>query len=172
MERILEGVRVVDMTQYLAGPTVTRMMAEMGAEIVKVEQPPGGDPSRAYAMIDRETGRSGYFVQQNRGKRSLCLDFDDPDGRTIIGELIEQADVFVENYGPGVLARRGFDWDVLAERNPGLIMASISGFGRDSVWADRPAFDLMTSHGHRQRNGRCRVRGARSGCDRVRPVQP
>jgi CoA:oxalate CoA-transferase len=141
-DRILEGVRVVDMTQYLAGPTVTRMMAEMGAEIIKIEQPPGGDPSRNYAILHRDNGRSGYFVQQNRGKRSLCLDFDDPKGQQIIGELIEGADVFVENYGPGVLARRGFDWEQLSERNPLLIMASISGFGRDNAWSDRPAFDI------------------------------
>ncbi len=143
MERILEGIRVIDMTQYLAGPTVTRLMAEMGAEIIKIEQPPGGDPSRNYAILHRETKRSGYFVQQNRGKRSLCLDFDDPEAQAIINELIDGADVFVENYGPGVLARRGFDWPQLSERNPRLVMAAISGFGRDSAWSDRPAFDII-----------------------------
>ena len=107
--RILEGITVVDMTQYLAGPTVTRMMAEMGADIIKIEQAPGGDPSRNYAIIN-EVGRSGYFVQQNRGKKSLCLDFDHPDGKNILLKLLETADVFVENYGPGVMERRGLHW--------------------------------------------------------------
>ena len=106
-KRILDGIRVVDMTQYLAGPTVTRMMAEMGADIIKIEQAPGGDPSRNYAIIN-EKGRSGYFVQQNRGKKSLCINFDDPQGKDILLKLIGEADVFVENYGPGVLERTQF----------------------------------------------------------------
>ena len=130
------------MTQYLAGPTVTRMMAEMGADIIKIEQAPGGDPSRHYAIIN-DAGRSGYFVQQNRGKKSLCLDFDHPDGKDILLKLLSSADVFVENYGPGVMERRELHWDSIKELNPRLIMASISGFGRDSSMSDRPAFDMI-----------------------------
>ncbi len=130
------------MTQYLAGPTVTRMLAEMGAEIIKVERVPYGDPTRNYAIV-HESGRSGYFVQQNRGKKSLCIDFDHPKGRSILKDLLKDADVFVENYGPGVLERRGFDWDTVKELNPKLIMASISGFGRSSSHSDRPAFDMI-----------------------------
>ncbi len=143
MERAptLDGVRVVDMTQYLAGPTVTRLLAELGADVVKIEQAPHGDPSRAYAVVN--DGRSGYFVQQNRGKRSLCLDFDHPDGRAVLDALIARADVLVENYGPGVLDRRGLGWDALHRRHPRLIVASISGYGRDSEYADRAAFDLI-----------------------------
>ncbi|HJM27528.1 MAG: CoA transferase [Acidimicrobiales bacterium] len=141
-QRILEGIRVVDMTQYLAGPTVTRMMAEMGADIIKIEQAPGGDPSRNYAIIN-DVGRSGYFVQQNRGKKSLCLDFDHSDGKEILLKLLSSADVFVENYGPGVMERRGLDWNSMKDLNPRLIMASISGFGRDSSMSDRPAFDMI-----------------------------
>jgi len=140
--RILEGIRVIDMTQYLAGPTVTRMMAEMGADIIKIEQAPGGDPSRQYAIVN-DAGRSGYFVQQNRGKKSLCLDFDHPKGKDILLRLLSSADVFVENYGPGVMERRGLHWDSIKELNPRLIMASISGFGRDSSMSDRPAFDMI-----------------------------
>jgi CoA:oxalate CoA-transferase len=140
--RILEGIRVIDMTQYLAGPTVTRMMAEMGADIIKIEQAPGGDPSRQYAIVN-DAGRSGYFVQQNRGKKSLCLDFDHPKGKDILLRLLSSADVFVENYGPGVMERRGLHWDSMKELNPRLIMASISGFGRDSSMSDRPAFDMI-----------------------------
>jgi len=129
------------MTQYLAGPTVTRLLAEMGADVVKIEQPPGGDPSRTFAIV--KDGRSGYFVQQNRGKRSLCIDFDHPDGRAALDSLLDRADVFVENYGPGVLERRGLDWASLRQRNPRLVMASISGYGRDSAYSDKPAFDLI-----------------------------
>ncbi|MCH1512590.1 MAG: CoA transferase [Acidimicrobiales bacterium] len=140
--RILHGIRVIDMTQYLAGPTVTRMLAEMGAEIIKIERVPNGDPTRNYAIV-HESGRSGYFVQQNRGKKSLCIDFDHPKGRSILIDLIKDADVFVENYGPGVLERRGFDWETVKELNPRLVMASISGFGKSSSHSDRPAFDMI-----------------------------
>jgi len=130
------------MTQYLAGPTVTRMLAEMGADIIKVERVPYGDPTRNYAIV-HESGRSGYFVQQNRGKKSLCIDFDHPKGQRILKDLLKDADVFVENYGPGVLERRGFDWEAVKQINPKLVMASISGFGRSSSHSDRPAFDMI-----------------------------
>ena len=140
--RILDNIRVIDMTQYLAGPTVTRMLAEMGAEIIKVERVPYGDPTRNYAIV-HESGRSGYFVQQNRGKKSLCIDFDHPEGQRILKDLLKDADVFVENYGPGVLERRGFDWEAVRQINPRLVMASISGFGRTSSHSDRPAFDMI-----------------------------
>ena len=138
---ILDGIRVVDMTQYLAGPTVTRMLAEMGADVVKVEQPPHGDPSRLYPIVIN--GRSGYHVQQNRGKKSLCLDFDTTEGRGVLGDLLANADVFVENYGPGVLQRRGLDWESLHAEHPALVMASISGYGRTGDYSDRTAFDMI-----------------------------
>jgi CoA:oxalate CoA-transferase len=149
--QILDGIRVVDMTQYLSGPTVTRLMAEHGADIVKIEQAPYGDPTRTLAF--QTNGRSGYFVQQNRGKRSVCLDFDDPRGREVLDELISRADVLVENYGPGVMERRGLDWASLSAKHPRLIMASISGFGKGSgdttglhapgPMSHRTAFDLI-----------------------------
>jgi len=129
------------MTQYLSGPTVTRLMAELGADIVKIEQAPHGDPTRTLAVM--RDGRSGYFVQQNRGKRSLCIDFDRPEGRAVLDALLERADVFVENYGPGVLERRGLDWASVQPRNGRLVMASISGFGRDSAYSSKTAFDLI-----------------------------
>lgn len=138
---ILDGVRVVDMTQYLAGPTVTRLLAEMGADIVKLERPPHGDPGRAFAVI--EDGRSAWFVQQNRGKKSLCVDHDDPRGREILDALLAEADVFVENFGPGVLEKRGLDWPTLHAEHPGLIMVSVSGYGRTGAYSDRTAFDLI-----------------------------
>jgi CoA:oxalate CoA-transferase len=138
---ILDGIRVVDMTQYLAGPTVTRLMAELGADIVKIEHPPHGDPSRTFAVV--RDGRSGYFVQQNRGKRSVCVDIDHAEGRAVLDRLIERADVLVENYGPGVLERRGLGWVDVGAVNPRLVMASISGFGRTGPYSDKVAFDLI-----------------------------
>ena len=138
---ILDGVRVVDMTQYLAGPTVTRLLAEQGADVVKIEQPPYGDPTRTLAVM--KEGRSGYFIQQNHGKRSLCIDFDDPRGREVLDALLAEADIYVENYGPGIMAKRGLDFATLHAKHPRLIVATISGFGRDSAYSDKVAFDLI-----------------------------
>jgi len=138
---MLSGIRVVDFTQYLAGPTVTRLMAEMGADVVKVEQAPGGDPSRLLPL--RVGERSIYFIQQNRGKKSLCVDFAKPEGAKLLQELAAGADVVVENYGPGVLEKRGISYPELVKRNPRLIMASISAFGRTGPLAHKVGFDLI-----------------------------
>jgi CoA:oxalate CoA-transferase len=138
---ILDGVRVVDLTQYLAGPTVTRLMAEQGADIVKVEQSPSGDPTRSLGVVT--DGRSGYFIQQNRGKRSLCIDFRSDEGLAIVRDLVARADVVVENYGPGVLEKRGLDWESLRTDNPRLIMASISAFGRNGMYSSKVGYDLI-----------------------------
>ena len=141
LPRMLEDVTVLDFTQYLAGPTVTRLMAEMGARIIKVEQAPTGDPSRALPFI--KDGRSGYFVQQNRGKRSLCLDFAKPQALDLLRSLIPTVDVVVENYGPGMLEKRGLDYAALKKIQPTIIMASISAFGRHSPLAHRVGYDLI-----------------------------
>lgn len=140
-EGMLAGVRVLDFTQYLAGPTTTRLMAELGADVIKVEQAPGGDPSRQLPLV-RE-GRSIYFVQQNRGKRSLCVDFRQEEGAALLRELVKHVDVVVENYGPNVLDRRGLDYESLRRENPSLIMASISAFGRSGPLAGKVGFDLI-----------------------------
>ncbi len=125
---MLADVKVLDFTQYLAGPTITRLMAEMGAQVIKVEQAPMGDPSRLLPAI--KNGRSGYFVQQNRGKRSLCLDFAKPESMELLRALVREVDVVLENYGPGVMDRRGLDYASLKKINPRIIMASISAFGK------------------------------------------
>lgn len=138
---MLSDVTVLDFTQYLAGPTVTRLMAEMGANIIKVEQAPMGDPSRLLPFIRDD--RSAYFVQQNRGKRSLCLDFDQPASLDILHELIPTVDVVVENFGPGVMEKRGLDYASLKARNPKLIMVSISAFGRKSPLSHRVGYDFI-----------------------------
>jgi crotonobetainyl-CoA:carnitine CoA-transferase CaiB-like acyl-CoA transferase len=139
--RMLEGIRVLDFTQYLAGPTVTRFMAELGATIVKVEPAPGGDPARMLPFL--KDGRSVYFIQQNRGKRSLCVEFTGREGPELLTRLAEKVDVVVENFGPGVLERRGLGAAALRARNPRLIYASISAFGRTGPLSDRVGFDLM-----------------------------
>jgi len=138
---MLSGVRVLDFTQYLAGPTVTRFMAEMGAEIVKVEQAPMGDPARLLPAV--RNGRSAYFVQQNRGKQSLCLDFAKPEAIALLRELAKKADVVVENYGPGVMEERGLDYASLSKLNPRIIMASISAFGRTGPLSHKVGYDFI-----------------------------
>jgi crotonobetainyl-CoA:carnitine CoA-transferase CaiB-like acyl-CoA transferase len=140
--RILEGVKVLDFTQYLAGPTVTRLMAELGADIVKVEQAPGGDPTRTMPYF--QDGRSVYFIQQNRGKKSVCLDTTRPESSDVLRDLAKAADVVVENYGPGVLEKRGLDYESLRQVNPRLVMASISAFGRkNSPLAHKVGYDTI-----------------------------
>lgn len=138
---MLSGVRVLDFTQYLAGPTVTRFMAEMGAEIVKVEQAPMGDPARLLPAV--RNGRSAYFVQQNRGKRSLCVDFSKPESIELLRALVKKADVVVENYGPGVMEKRGLDYASLSKLNPRLVMASISAFGRSGPLSHKVGYDFI-----------------------------
>ena len=141
LPRMLADCKVLDFTQYLAGPTVTRLMAEMGANIIKVEPGPGGDPSRLLPFI--KEGRSGYFVQQNRGKKSLCIDFNKPEGLDVIRSLAKTVDVVVENFGPGVMEKRGLDYVSLKQINPKIIMVSISAFGRKSPLSHRVGYDLI-----------------------------
>ncbi|GGZ16352.1 CoA transferase [Novosphingobium colocasiae] len=135
----LAGCRVLDMTQYVAGPTATRMLAELGAEIIKVELAPHGDPTRFHPFI--KEGRSTYYVQQNRGKKSLCIDGKSPEGRKILRDLIQVCDIFVENGAPGVIGRMGLDYDSVSKINPRLIMCSISAFGQTGELANAPGFD-------------------------------
>jgi CoA:oxalate CoA-transferase len=132
---------VLDVTQYLAGPTITRLMAEMGAHIIKVELAPMGDPSRLLPTV--KNGRSGYFVQQNRGKKSLCLDFSKPTTLEIIRELVRKVDIVVENFGPSVMEKRGLDYESLRQLHPRPIMASLSAFGRHSPLAHKTGYDMI-----------------------------
>ena len=121
----LEGIRVLDLTRVLAGPHATRLLSDLGADVVKVE-PPTPDLTRGIGR--RINGISGYFAQQNAGKRNICVDLHKPEGPELVRRLAEQADVLVENFRPGVMARLGLGYDTLAERNPRLIMLSITGF--------------------------------------------
>jgi len=138
---MLSGYKVLDFTHVLAGPTATRMMAEMGAEIVKVEFPPLGDISRFLPTI--VDGRSAYFVQQNRGKKSICVNLKSDEGKALIYDLIKQVDVVIENFSPGVAERLGIGWDQVHALNPRAVMCSISAFGQKGPLASLPGFDYI-----------------------------
>jgi crotonobetainyl-CoA:carnitine CoA-transferase CaiB-like acyl-CoA transferase len=138
---ILDGYKVLDFTQYIAGPTATRMMAGMGAEIVKVEIAPAGDRTRELPLI--KEGRSGYYIQQNLGKKSICVDIKKPAAIALIKELIPKVDVLVENFAPGVIARMGFDYATVKALNPAIVMCSISTFGQQGPLAHLPGYDFI-----------------------------
>ncbi|MDH3678366.1 MAG: CoA transferase [Acidimicrobiia bacterium] len=137
----LDGVRVLDLTQYLSGPACTLLMAGLGADVIKIEPAPGGDASRQLPIVDGP--RSSFYVQQNRGKRSVCVDLRTPEGIAIVAELAAECDVFVENFSAGVLDRRGLGQDALRAANPGLVYATISAYGRDTSKAHLPGYDLI-----------------------------
>jgi crotonobetainyl-CoA:carnitine CoA-transferase CaiB-like acyl-CoA transferase len=141
LQPLLAGTTVLDFTQYLAGPTATRLMAELGADVIKVEQATSGDPARAIPFV--KEGRSVYFIQQNRGKKSLCVDFNRPEGVELIKALVPKVDVVIENYGPGVLEKRGLDYTSLRAINPGLIMCSVSIFGRQGPLSHLTGYDYI-----------------------------
>jgi crotonobetainyl-CoA:carnitine CoA-transferase CaiB-like acyl-CoA transferase len=140
-KHVLDGYRVLDFTQYLAGPAATNLMVQMGAEVIKLEIGPHGEPVRNFPYC--RDGRSGYFVQQNRGKKSLCLDPRHPEGLAIIKRLLKHCDVFVENFAPGVIGRLGLGWEEVHKINPNLIMCSISAFGQEGPLASHPGFDYI-----------------------------
>lgn len=138
---VLDGVRVVDFTQFVAGPACTRLMAELGAEVIKIELAPDGDLCRVLPVI--VDGRSGYFVQHNQGKKSVGLDIRQPEAVDLVRRLIARADVVVENFSPGVIARLGFGRDVVRALNPKAIMCSISAFGQEGPLRDLVGFDFI-----------------------------
>ncbi len=137
----LSGIRVVDLTRILAGPFCTMLLADMGAEVVKVETPGQGDPLRGQGVI--RDGLSWYFAAFNRNKKSLTLNLRSEEGRAALARLIENSDVLVENYRPGVLSAMGFDEARLAALNPGLVTCSLSGFGDSGPYRERPSFDFI-----------------------------
>ncbi|HKV56371.1 MAG TPA: CoA transferase [Candidatus Binataceae bacterium] len=138
---VLDGYKVLDFTQIVAGPTCTLMLAEMGAEVIKVEFAPLGDPSRGGPFI--ADNRSGYFVQHNRGKKDLCIDLKHPEAHEIIKGLIQKMDVVVENFAPGVIGRLGFGYQVVSSINPAIVMCSISAFGQKGPLASEPGYDYL-----------------------------
>jgi itaconate CoA-transferase len=137
----LAGITVVALEQAVAVPFATRQLADLGARVIKVERPQGGDFARGY---DRAVhGESSYFVWLNRGKESFTVDVKQPEGRRIVHRLLEGADVLVQNLGPGAAARMGLDAESVARTHPQTITATISGYGQDGPWSDRKAYDLL-----------------------------
>ena len=125
--QLLDGIRVLDFTQFQQGPSATVLMSDLGAEVIKVERLNVGDPSRHVGQ--REDGFSQYFHTHHRGKRSIAIDLRAPEGRDLVYELVTRVDVVTENFKPGVMNRLGLGWDDLKQRNPKLVYASASGFG-------------------------------------------
>ena len=138
---VLDGYKVLDFTQVLAGATVTRLMAEMGAEIIKVELTPNGDFSRSLPFLKER--RSGFFVQQNRGKKSLCVDVKKPEGLALLKKLLPKVDVLVENFTPGVIARMGLGYETVRAINPRIVMCSVSAMGQTGPLASEPGYDYI-----------------------------
>ena len=137
----LDGLRVLDMTQYEAGPSCTQTLAWLGADVVKIEPPGTGDPGRC--LLTRNTNYSIYFCNWNANKRSVSLDLTKPEGRGVFLRMLPQYDVFVENYGPGVVDRFELDYETLREVHPGLIYATVKGFGTSGPYSDYLAYDQI-----------------------------
>ena len=138
----LQGIRVVDLTRVLAGPFATQSLGDLGAEILKIEPPGGGDETRRFPPFI--AGESHYFLGINRNKKSLVIDLSQGAGADILRRLVARADILVENYRPGVMDRLGLGYEALAALNPRLIYCAISGFGLTGPLSDKPSFDIVT----------------------------
>lgn len=137
----LDGIRVIDYTHFLAGPYLSRCLSALGAEVIKVERPISGDAGRQHAYFIN--GQSGYFLQQNMGKKGLSINLKDPRGLELMHKLTDSADVFVENYRPGTLDKLGLGYKTLAGRNPGLVYCSVSAYGHTGPDSHRAGFGLI-----------------------------
>ncbi|MCS7101504.1 MAG: CoA transferase [Burkholderiaceae bacterium] len=147
--RALSHLRVLDLTRVLAGPWCTQILADLGAEVIKIERPGSGDDTRGWGppylrdSEGRDTSEAAYYLAANRGKRSVALDLSVPDGQAIVRKLAAVSDVLVENYKVGQLAKYGLDYETLARVNPRLIYCSITGFGQTGPYRDRPGYDFI-----------------------------
>ncbi|MDP6086066.1 MAG: CoA transferase [Nitrospinota bacterium] len=142
MAGALEGVRVLDLTRILAGPYATMMLADLGAEVIKVEIPGKGDDTRGWGP-PFVSGESSYFMSINRNKKSLTLNLKDEKGKAILERFIERSDVVAENFRPGTMEKLGFGYDRVREINPRAVFASVSGFGHTGPLAERPGYDVV-----------------------------
>ena len=140
----LDGITILDLTHVLAGPFATHTLQDLGARVIKVERPGTGDDTRAFPPF--VAGESAYFATLNAGKQSIALDLKADADRAIFDRLLERADVLVENYRPGAMARLGYGWEALSARHPRLVYAAVSGFGQTGPDAGKPAYDLSLIH--------------------------
>ncbi len=161
----LSGIRVVDFSRVIAGPMCTQILSDMGAEVIKIENPDGGDDTRKGAgpRAGGPAGESHFFMAYNRGKKSVALDFTKPEGQAIVHKLLASADVMVENFRPGVLKKYGFDYASVHEKYPRLIYLSISAYGQTGPLSDRPGYDpvLQAESGMMSVNGEANGEGLR-----------
>src|SRR4029079_1755245 len=145
----LTGLKVIDMSRVLAGPWCGQIMADLGCQVIKIERPGRGDDTRGWGPPNlkdaqgKDTGEAGYYLAANRGKKSLTLDIASPEGQEIVRALVKDADILIENYKVGQLAKYGLDFKTLHQMNPRLIYCSITGFGQTGPYADRPGYDVM-----------------------------
>lgn len=135
----LHGYRIVDLTSNVSGPLATMILADQGADVIKVENPDGGDATRSAS--NRRSGLSASFLNTNRNKRSIALDLRDPAAKQALLRLIATADVFIQNFRPGVVERMGFGEDALRAVKPDIVYVSISGFGETGPYASKPVYD-------------------------------
>src|SRR5713101_6776326 len=140
--RPLADLKVIDLSHVMAGPTCSMLLADMGADVVKVEKIPGGDDTR-HSVPPTIAGESAAFLMMNRNKRGIALNLKTEAGRKVLSRLLQDADVLIENYRPGTMERMGFGYDTLQRLNPRLIYCSITGFGRTGPYAQRGGFDLI-----------------------------
>lgn len=140
--RPLENIKVLDLTRVVAGPYCTMILGDMGADVIKVEHPNGGDDARRFAP-PYQGEEAAYFLSVNRNKRSLTLDLKTDAGKEILWTLIDESDVLVENFRPGVMARLGFDYETISARNPKIVYCAISGFGQTGPERERPGYDVV-----------------------------
>jgi len=143
MEKPLAGLKVVELARILAGPWAGQLLADLGAEVVKVERPGGGDDTRAWGPPFAEDGSAAYFHSCNRGKSSVAIDLESAEGQAQVHDLVRDADVLIENFKVGGLAKYGLDFAALSGANPRLVYCSITGFGQDGPYAGRAGYDLV-----------------------------
>jgi len=139
---MLKGYRVLDFTHFVAGPTCTRIMGELGADVIKVERSLEGDHVRGLGLTAKD-GMSTYYFQHSHSKRSLALDLHKPEARELLLKMIPKIDVVVENFAPGVISEMGFGYDALKKINPKLVMCSVSATGQTGPLRDRPGYDFI-----------------------------
>ena len=140
MSFALDGVRVLELARFQAGPRGGMLLSDLGAEVIKIERL-GGEETRQHPPLVR--GQSVYFSVYNRGKKSVCIDLRNREGKELFGELVKKSDIVLENFRPGVMKAMGFDYERLRALNPGIILISVSGFGQYGPYIDRPAFDPL-----------------------------
>ncbi|HYD78569.1 MAG TPA: CaiB/BaiF CoA-transferase family protein [Paucimonas sp.] len=149
LKKALGHIRVLDLTRVLAGPWCSQNLADLGADVIKIERPGAGDDTRAWGppylkdSEGRDTSEAAYYLSANRGKRSVTLDIASPEGQQIVRELVKQSDVVMENYKVGQLRKYGLDYDALREIKPDIVYCSITGFGQNGPYAQRPGYDFI-----------------------------